>query len=244
MFDLISGNAHRTLAHQDPRVLAITAMTQTAIGALLVALPLFFVIHPPLPAPAMMAFVAAAPPPPPPPPPAPAPAPSGSVQPRPIATAGRFAAPIEAPREIRPEIGTAGVAGGVPGGVEGGIPGGVLGGVAGGVPAPEPPPPPPAPAPPRAPVRVGGSIQVPTLLQRVEPTYPPGALAAKIGGVVILEALVDESGRVTAVKALRSHPLLERASIEAVRQWRYSPLMMGGAAQSFVLTVTLTFVAR
>src|SRR4051812_47136181 len=116
MFDLISGHAHRTLAHQDPRVLAIAAITQTAIGALLAAVPLFFVIHPPLPAPVMMAFVAPAPPPPPPPPAA---APSGSVPPKPVSSAGRFAAPIEAPREIRPEIGTAGVAGGVPGGVEG-----------------------------------------------------------------------------------------------------------------------------
>jgi protein TonB len=243
MFDLISGDAHRTLAHQDPRVLLIAGITQTAIGALLVAVPLFYVTNSLPPAPVMMAFVATAPPAPPPPPPA-APAPAArTTAPRTESTAGRFAAPIEAPREIRPETGTAGVAGGVPGGVEGGIPGGVIGGVVGGLPAPLPPPPPP-PAPPRAPVRVGGSIQAPILLHRIEPVYPPSALAAKIGGVVILEAVVDESGRVTSVKTLRSHPLLERASIEAVRQWRYSPLILSGEPQSFVLTVTLTFTAR
>lgn len=245
MFDLVSAEAPRALAHQDPRLLVVSTIVHGAIGALLIAVPLLFVNNAPELAPAMMAFVAAAPTPPPPPPPPPA-GPAAAAQSAaqtPVATTGRLAAPVEAPREIRPEIGTTGTDGGVPGGVEGGIPGGVLGGVVGGL-APPSPPPPPAPAAPRAPVRVGGSVQAPTLLHRMDPVYPPAALAARISGVVIIEALVDEAGRVTSAKALRSHPLLERAAIEAVQQWRYSPLVLNGEPQTFVLTVTLTFTAR
>ena len=241
MFDLISGEADRALAHQDPRVLLISSFAHSAIGALLVAVPLLYVIAPP-PAPTMMAFVAAPPvPPPPPPPPAPA-ATAEKAAPKPASTPGRFAAPIEAPREIRPETGTSRAEGGVPGGVEGGIPGGVLGSVGVGL-LPPSPPPPVLPSP-RAPVRVGGSVQAPTLLHRVDPVYPASAVSAKIGGVVIVEALVDESGAVKSVKVLRSHPLLERAAVEAVRQWRYSPLILNGEPQTFVLTVTLTFNVR
>jgi periplasmic protein TonB len=244
MFDLVTAEAPRALAHQDPRVIVVSSILHGAIFTLLVAVPLVFVNNAPDLAPAIMAFVAEgprpAPPPPPPPPPAAAAAAAAQT---PAHAAGPLAAPVEAPQEIRPEIASAGADGGVPGGVEGGIPGGVIGGVVGGL-APPSPPPPPAPPAVRAPVRVGGSVQSPALLYRVDPVYPPTALAAKISGVVVLEAIVDEGGRVKSVKALRSHPLLERAAMEAVQQWRYSPLVLNGEPQIFVLTVTLTFTAR
>ena len=74
--------------------------------------------------------------------------------------------------------------------------------------------------------------------------YPPMARAARIGGLVILEALVNEDGLVDDVRVLRSggvDGLLDRAALEAVRQWQYSPLMLNGDRQRFVLTVTLLF---
>ena len=54
------------------------------------------------------------------------------------------------------------------------------------------------------------------------------AVQARVQGVVILEAVVDPNGRVENVTVLRSIPLLDRAAIEAVRQWRYSPLLLNG----------------
>jgi protein TonB len=153
--------------------------------------------------------------------------------------------PVEAPAEIAPEPAADGEEGeeGVFGGIEGGVPGGVVGGIVGGLPdiAPPPPPPPPPPPAPRAPVRVGGVIKQPTLLHRVEPVYPPLAVAAAIQGTVILEALVDEQGTVQDVKVLRSIGVLDRAAIDAVRQWRYSPVILNGRPERFILTVVLTF---
>ena len=129
------------------------------------------------------------------------------------------------------------------GGVEGGIEGGVAGGIVGGlvVAAPPPPPPPPPPAQPKAPVRIGGAIQTPALIKRVEPIYPDVALMARVGGMVILEAAVRSDGTVESVRILRSVKFLDQASIDAVQQWRYSPLMLNGVATPFVLTVTLNF---
>jgi protein TonB len=131
---------------------------------------------------------------------------------------------------------------GVPGGVVGGIAGGVLGGVVGGLPA-APPPPPPPPAPPK-PVRVGGQIQAPSLIRRVDPEYPTLARAAKVQGVVILEATVGTSGQVQRVQVLRSIPLLDQAAVKAVKQWRYSPLTLNGKPTPFVLTVTVDFTLK
>jgi protein TonB len=62
-----------------------------------------------------------------------------------------------------------------------------------------------------------------------------------VQGVVILEAVVDREGSVEDVRVLRSIPLLDRAAIDAVRQWRYSPLLLNGRPERFVLTVTVSF---
>jgi protein TonB len=64
---------------------------------------------------------------------------------------------------------------------------------------------------------------------------------AKVGGMVILEAVVDADGTVESVKVLRSVKFLDNAAIEAVKQWKYSPLILNGVPTPFVLTVTLTF---
>ena len=82
---------------------------------------------------------------------------------------------------------------------------------------------------------------MPALIQRVEPIYPPMAVAAKVTGMVILEATVNEAGNVTNVTVLRSLPLLDNAAIGAVKQWRYQPLLLNGAPFPFIVTVTLTF---
>ncbi len=69
----------------------------------------------------------------------------------------------------------------------------------------------------------------------------PLAVRARVQGVVILEAVVDREGRVERVTILRSIPLLDAAAVAAVRQWRYSPLLLNGTPERFVLTVTVSF---
>jgi protein TonB len=90
-------------------------------------------------------------------------------------------------------------------------------------------------------VRIGGNIEAPALIKRVEPVYPNIAMVANVTGIVILEATVSADGRVEAVKVLRSVKLLDQAAVEAVRQWRYSPLVLNGVPSPFVLSVTLSF---
>jgi protein TonB len=237
MFDLIQNKVTHIPGGGGSAVLATSALHVGVLTALIVG-PLLFVTNALPDVPTMMAFVAEVPAPPPPPPPPPPPAPATEA--RPVATANPDAAPIEAPSSVEPEKpgNFARVDEGVPGGVEGGIPG-VVGGIVGGIPD-EPPPPPPPPAR-RAPVRIGGNISQPALLHRVNPTYPEIAIQAHVQGTVILEAVVDEDGRVQNLRVLRSIPLLDKAAIAAVEQWRYSPVILNGKPVPFVLTVVLTF---
>jgi len=88
---------------------------------------------------------------------------------------------------------------------------------------------------------MGGELQEPTLIHRVDPVYPGVAISAGIEGRVILEAIVDEEGRVESLKVVRSGGVLDRPALEAVRQWRYSPVLLNGRPEKFILTVVVSF---
>ena len=214
----------------------LSVLAHVVIFAAVIIIPLMATDVLPSP-PSMMAF-AAAPPPPPPPPPPPAPA---VAQPKvvPVVT-NPNAAPIEAPKEIKPEVSVPSVGVGVPGGVEGGVPGGVVGGVVGGLPQAPPPPPPP----PTAPVRVGGNIKTPTKTKDVKPVYPPIAQSARVQGVVIIEATIGPDGRVKDAKVLRSIPLLDQAALDAVKQWQFTPTLLNGVPVPVIMTVTVNFTLQ
>ena len=241
MFDLAAGNIDRPFhdKHSAPTILSIAAHA-VVMGAVIGTF--LFTVTGHLPeVPTIMAFAAELPAPSPPPPPPPSAARPPEVQaartvPAPDQTT--LAAPAETPTGINAK---SDIAPEVEGGVEGGVPGGIAGGVLGGLITEAPSlPPPPKPAP----IRVGGNIQTPRLIHRVEPAYPPIAVSAKVTGVVILEATVDEKGAVTNVAVLRSLSVLDQAAIDAVKQWRYEPLLMNGAPFPFILTVTLNFSLR
>jgi protein TonB len=249
MFDLITAQDRRPLRERSVSSKAVAVLAHAVIVMILVVVPIVTATNVLPEVPTMMAFVVALPTPAPPPPPPPAAARRPSET-EPVRTTGQMAAPFEAPSAITAERSTTrdtdvrGALGGVEVGIEGGIPGGVLGGLVGAVvsPAPPPPPPPPAPLARATPVRIGGQITTPAVVHRVDPIYPDIAASAQLSGVVILEAVVDTEGCVESVKVLRSrHPLLDQASIEALRQWRYSPLQLNGRETPFVLTVTFNF---
>ena len=143
------------------------------------------------------------------------------------------------------------VGGGVAGGVEGGVKGGVSGGVAGGVTAAE-----------AVGVAVGianaqdlkkfegdavravGEIKPPKLVKQVAPVYPQVARQARVEGMVILEAKTDEQGNVVEARVLRSIPILDQAAIDAVKQWKYEPLVVDGKTRKVIFTVTVRFMLK
>jgi TonB family protein len=86
------------------------------------------------------------------------------------------------------------------------------------------------PQPPRTPVRPGeprvveGDIRPPVRLHSPPPLYTPEAREVRIQGVVIVQAVIDETGAVTSVRPLKGLPFgLTEAAVEAVRQWAFEP---------------------
>ncbi len=63
------------------------------------------------------------------------------------------------------------------------------------------------------------------ITQRVEPTVPPIAKAAKIGGKVKLHIVISPSGQVSIATFVSGSPLLMQAAIDAVKQWKFKPFL-------------------
>jgi TonB family protein len=93
-------------------------------------------------------------------------------------------------------------------------------------------------------VRVGGDIKEPRKIKDVRPVYPDDALAARIQGVVILEAVIAPSGSVSDARVLRSVPGLDQAAVDAVRQWEFTPTLLNGVPVAVIMTVTVNFTLR
>jgi len=72
----------------------------------------------------------------------------------------------------------------------------------------------------------------PQPLIRIEPVYPPAALAGEMGGSVTLLILIDESGRVTDVSVVDASPqdVFEESARRAVAAGAYSPAQKDGRA--------------
>jgi protein TonB len=59
--------------------------------------------------------------------------------------------------------------------------------------------------------------------------------------VVVIEAILDATGRVESLKVLSSQPLLDNAAVQAVRQWRYTPTELNGVPVPVLMTITVRF---
>jgi len=94
------------------------------------------------------------------------------------------------------------------------------------------------------PVRVGGEIREPRKLKDVRPVYPAEAREARIQGLVIVETTIDREGRVSDVHVLRGLPLLDKAAVDAVQQWEYTPTLLNGMPVEVIMTVTVNFALQ
>jgi protein TonB len=90
----------------------------------------------------------------------------------------------------------------------------------------------------------GGELKQARLISSVPPTYPPLARSQRIEGDVTLDALIDASGRVTAVKVISGPVLLQQAAAAAVQMWKYEPANLNGTTVPMHLVVVVKFRLR
>jgi TonB family protein len=97
------------------------------------------------------------------------------------------------------------------------------------------------PKPSLATVRISQGVSQGLLIKRVQPKYPPAALAVRAQGAVQIEATINKEGNVTNLRVLSGDPVLAHAALEAVRQWRYKPYYLDGEPVEIQTQITVNF---
>ena len=69
-------------------------------------------------------------------------------------------------------------------------------------------------------------------------------MAARIEGIVILEATIGIDGQVVNARVLRSVPFLDKEALDAVRQWQFTPTLLNGVPVPVLMTVTVRFTLK
>ena len=80
-------------------------------------------------------------------------------------------------------------------------------------------------------------------LRASPPDYPPSALTQRITGNVTLEFTVSTSGEPRDVHVVEATPpgIFDQAAINAVKHWRYAPLLVNGAAVEVPVRTRMRF---
>jgi periplasmic protein TonB len=80
------------------------------------------------------------------------------------------------------------------------------------------------------------------LIHRVQPDYPPLAKQVHVQGLVVLRAMISREGAIEELQVLSGHPMLVKAAVDAVRQWRYHPYVLNGEPVEVETEVKVNFI--
>jgi periplasmic protein TonB len=94
--------------------------------------------------------------------------------------------------------------------------------------------------PPTKPVRVS-TMDEGLLIRKVTPVYPQIAIMARQQGTVLMHAIIARDGTIQQLQAISGPPLLIRAAMEAVSQWRYRPYILNGQPVEVDTQITVNF---
>ncbi len=76
-----------------------------------------------------------------------------------------------------------------------------------------------------------------------QPKYPQNARRFNATGMVEVRVIISITGRVTKAIAIKGHPLLRDAAVEAARRWEFEPTLVGGTPVETELVLTFEFAA-
>jgi periplasmic protein TonB len=80
------------------------------------------------------------------------------------------------------------------------------------------------------------------LIDRIQPNYPPIARAVGVQGQVILRAIISRQGTIANLQVVSGHPMLVKAAVDAVKQWRYRPYVLNGQPVEVETQITVNFL--
>lgn len=90
-------------------------------------------------------------------------------------------------------------------------------------------------------VRVSQGVTEARLVHQVQPVYPLQARMQHLSGDVTLKATIAEDGTLRDIGVVHGSPVLAAAAVDAVKQWRYTPSLLGGKPVPVEKQITVVF---
>jgi Gram-negative bacterial TonB protein C-terminal len=95
------------------------------------------------------------------------------------------------------------------------------------------------------PIRPGKTVRAPKKIRNVNPRYPELPHGTRGSGMWAGEVLLDTKGNVSRVWAIREvhltplFPSFNEATVDAIRQWQFEPLVVNAKPMPVCMTVTV-----
>ena len=80
-----------------------------------------------------------------------------------------------------------------------------------------------------------------TAVNKVQPVYPEQAKKDRVTGSVILAATIGKAGTVEKLRVVSGPSPLQKAALDAVRQWTYRPFLLNGNPIEVKTNITVQF---
>ena len=91
---------------------------------------------------------------------------------------------------------------------------------------------------------IAGGILNAKAISKPEPAYPPKAKAVRVSGMVTVQIIIDESGKVISARAVAGHPLLRQSAALAAKQARFKPTLLSGTPVKVTGVITYNFALQ
>jgi periplasmic protein TonB len=88
---------------------------------------------------------------------------------------------------------------------------------------------------------ISSGVMAGNLLEKTLPEYPAIARAARIQGVVVLQATISTTGGIKDLRVVSGPPMLQQAAIDAVRSWHYKPYLLNETPVEVETTINVVF---
>lgn len=87
----------------------------------------------------------------------------------------------------------------------------------------------------------GGQLVQPKLISSIASAYPAAAKSAHVQGDVLIDAMINGTGKVVATKVINGPPLLQEAAVNSLRLWKYEPGRLNGQPIPMHIKVNINF---
>ena len=79
------------------------------------------------------------------------------------------------------------------------------------------------------------------MIKKVPPVYPLVAKQSRLSGSVVVQGIVNKSGRISGLQLISGNPLFRDAAFAALQQWVFKPARLDGQAIEQSTTIRLYF---